>query len=68
MAKTSASSTCGIDALLALDMRQRRKPVAIDGGALEIELVDACSSPAEMRFTFWLRPDRKSFASRTSSV
>ena len=27
-----------IDALMALHMRQRRQPVAIDGGALEIEI------------------------------
>ena len=31
--------TGGIDALMALDMRQGRQPVAIDGGTLEIQIL-----------------------------
>lgn len=31
--------TGGIDALMALDVRERRQPVAIDGSALEIEIL-----------------------------
>ena len=54
-----------VDALVALHMRQRREPVAVDRGALEIEVLRRpAASRAEISvFTFWLRPDRKSFAS-----
>jgi hypothetical protein len=58
-----------IDALLRLDRGQRGEAITVQRRGLEFELGRSLSiSPASSCFTRWLRPDRKSFASRTSSV
>ncbi len=59
-----------VDALVALHMAERGQPVAIDGGALEIErLRPPPPLPSEISaFTFDERPERKARASATSST